>query len=339
MWNVRAPFNSDYSTMSQQLDEASEECSPALDQHLMRTQLLLLDYKQFKAARSIQRFYRGWQVRHLIEKQRHAAIVIQRSWRSFTAMRHFALMAQIHTQTTIVDMFNDSSLKIQKLFRGWWSRKYINNMLYLKNMQFNCLENVLNDCALKLHSLHRSALLPGYYDFCEDHLRTKVDALVTSLSYRLYNRYMANKYATAKSFQAQMRHQFLDSAYWTSVPYPGFSHTWNIETKVYGLREYDVAREFTAESEINYRKKNQLKSTESKLRIRSVHSNENSFCADLIARMKLWHVCEECKLLRSEDLKKINITEILDHIKNRLEELNCNCQRDKHYKNPLQSCK
>jgi len=133
-----------------------------------RTQLLLLDYKQFKAARLIQRNYRGWSVRHMIKKRHRAAIIIQRIWRKYVTNRNLINNLQNTTQSKVLMTFNSSSIKIQALFRGWWSRKYINNMIYLKTIQLNAVEDILHCIIYKLHTLKRTEKLPGLLTFREE---------------------------------------------------------------------------------------------------------------------------------------------------------------------------
>lgn len=68
-------------------------------------------------------------------------------------------------QTNIVTSFNKSSLKIQKTYRGWHSRKFINNMLYLKNIQISALEDIIRTMIYKMHTLNVRNELPGILSF------------------------------------------------------------------------------------------------------------------------------------------------------------------------------
>lgn len=129
------------------------------------TQLLILDYKQFKAARIIQKAIRGWLVRCEMKRRNHAALVIQRTWWRYIGTRSRSSFAQKMLQTKIVDTFNNSSVKIQSLFRGWYSRKYNNNLRYLNIVQVRALEDILRSMALKMYKLNEENKLPGVLSF------------------------------------------------------------------------------------------------------------------------------------------------------------------------------
>lgn len=125
----------------------------------------MLDYKQFKAARLIQKTIRGWLVRRIMERRQNAARVIQRAWWMFKGVRYRTALAQEMLQTNIEKCFNNSSLKIQKMYRGWHSRKFINNMLYLKNTQIKALQDIIRTMVYKMHSFSERNQLPGLLSF------------------------------------------------------------------------------------------------------------------------------------------------------------------------------
>lgn len=128
-------------------------------------QLQLLDYKHFKAARTIQSHFRGWRVRQSMKNRQHAATVLQRAWRLFIGKRCLISTLQEHVQKSILIMFNNASRKIQALFRGWWERKYINNVVFLEEMRLHCMEDLLTGYAYKLHTMMRTQHLPGSMSF------------------------------------------------------------------------------------------------------------------------------------------------------------------------------
>lgn len=129
------------------------------------TQLLILDYKQFKAARIIQKAIRGWLVRMEMKRRNNAALVIQRTWWRYIGKHFRSSLAQQMLQTKIVDTFNNSSIKIQSFFRGWYSRKFDNNFRYLKIVQVRALEDILRCMVLKMCKLNEQNKLPGVLSF------------------------------------------------------------------------------------------------------------------------------------------------------------------------------
>lgn len=132
------------------------------------TKLLILDYKQFKAARLLQKIIRGWLVRHEMKKRNNAALVIQRAWLRYIAKRFRSSMAQQILQTYIVDSFNHKSIKIQALFRGWHSRRRIYNMRHLAIIQKQALEELLTNMVHKMHKINQRNELPGVFSFCDN---------------------------------------------------------------------------------------------------------------------------------------------------------------------------
>lgn len=136
-----------------------------LYKRIYSTQLLILDYKQFKAARIIQKSIRGWLVRMEMKRRNNAALVIQRTWWRYIGKHFRSSLAQQMLQTKIVDTFNNSSIKIQSFFRGWYSRKFDNNFRYLKIVQVRALEDILRCMVLKMCKLNEQNKLPGVLSF------------------------------------------------------------------------------------------------------------------------------------------------------------------------------
>lgn len=125
----------------------------------------MLDYKEFKAARLIQKVFRGWMVRLTMERRRKGAIVIQRAWWRYLGKRYQTSQAQQILQIDIVKIFNNHSIKIQSLYRGWHSRKYLVNMQYLKIIQIRALEDTIRNMAQEMHHLRSRNEMPGVYSF------------------------------------------------------------------------------------------------------------------------------------------------------------------------------
>ncbi|TDG43279.1 hypothetical protein AWZ03_010305 [Drosophila navojoa] len=327
------------------LDNHGSESASSIftvEPYMLRTQLLILDYKQFKSARTIQRHARGFIVRKRIQRQQKSATVIQRAWRRCVAKRHLILFAQERTQESIQIMFHDSCVKIQCYFRGWWSRKYVNNMLFLKNMQLQCLEELIYAYALKLHTMLRTGHLPGYISLCEEPYSSKIADFLTILTYRFYNRYVCNKYMVKRSDREKHRRDFKAAAFTTGLPYMGFNHNsackhwapqYDIVPKEYDNRQYDVLQIFSTQSQMTELQKRFLEK-ERALR-KSIRSGEKEslFCRDVANSMRFWRACDVCKHKVTDSLMGDQFKVYLSNIKLFLEQMqfvaNCNCSLDK----------
>ncbi|XP_017857054.1 PREDICTED: uncharacterized protein LOC108609812 [Drosophila arizonae] len=313
-----------------------------VEQYMLRTQLLLLDYKQFMAARTIQRHVRGFIVRQRMQRELKAAIIIQRAWRRCAAKRHLIIFAQERTQESIQIMYHDSCVKIQSYFRGWWSRKYVNNMLFLKNMQLQCVEELIYAYALKLHTMMRTGHLPGYASLCKEPHSSKVNDLLTILTYRFYNRYVCNKYMVRKSDMEKHRRDFMDAAFRTGLPFMGFNHNsackrwapqYDIMPKEYENREYDILQIFLTQSRMTDLQKRFLEKERALRKSFRYGGKEALFCRDVANSMRFWRACDVCKDKVTDSLMGDQFKNYLSNIKFFLEQMqfvaNCNCSMDK----------
>ncbi|XP_064553765.1 uncharacterized protein LOC135439069 [Drosophila montana] len=311
----------------------------------------LLDYKQFKAARTIQRYYRGWRVRQSMKRMQHASTVMQRTWLRFIGKRHLISIGEELVQESILKMLNKAAIKIQALFRGWWVRKHINNMFYLKEIQLNCIEELLAGYAHSLHNMMRTQQLPGYMSLCKNPHVQRVEDLMETMSYRFYNRYVGTRFVSDRATLEIHRREFRDSKFWNWVPYAGFNHTGEChqpppekQPKTYTVREYDVVQIFTSVGRMTEIKKKKLRAKEDKIRRKShaLCDNERRFCKDLVTRMTAWPMCNACKVKVTDTLLGPNLGEFLDNVKASLEAIhqlgNCNCQRDTIPKGYIQPC-
>ncbi|KAL7740897.1 hypothetical protein ACLKA6_014059 [Drosophila palustris] len=318
-----------------------------LDQHIFRTQLLVLDYKQFKAARHIQRYFRGWKVRHLNRKQKRAAVIIQRAWRKHLTRRNLVINFQNRTQSMILMTYNLSSIKIQALYRGWWSRKHINNMIYLKNIQLNAVEDILHCLSYELHKIKRNEKIPGLLSMRQGNCLRKVEELVSTLTYRLYNRYVEARWIHAKANQEKHRTDFANSVFYTAVPFYGNDDI-NYCTpppsptgvKNYKSRECDFTQAFREANRSVQEHK--VKQPIHKYRNRYIMEKGlrcRLFCKELICGMKHWKIGDEYKLNIPDDIFNGNLQEFIMDLKGYLEALhyveNCNCLRGKKNTDPL----
>lgn len=130
---------------------------------LSRTSLLVQDYLEFKAARSIQCFVRGWLCRTKYKRKRIAAIIIQSEWRRFYCQRLYFRKVEETLQQRIEQHFYCAARKIQALWRGWWVRHHIHDHSRLMRLQLMAGEDLLYCVAFKLHHLLRTHQIPGVY--------------------------------------------------------------------------------------------------------------------------------------------------------------------------------
>ncbi|EDW57616.2 uncharacterized protein [Drosophila virilis] len=334
-------------------DEQDESDDLFIDfkQHQFGPQLQLLDYKQFKAARTIQRHFRGWRVRQSMKIRQHAATVLQRSWRLYISKRHLISTCQERVQKNILIMFNNASLKIQAFFRGWWVRKHINNVFLLKEMQLHSLEDLLTGYAYKLHTMMRTQHLPGLMSFCRNPDMQRMEDLIACMSYRFYNQLVGPKFLSTRAILEMHRRKFADSAFLTWVPYAGFDHIDDCysppsekQSKIYDQREYDIIQIFLPSDHLTENKKKMQWDKEKSIRRKShtLCDKTRRFCKDLVLSMKYWPMCNACKIKVTDRLLGPALGEFLDNVKASLEAIhqvaNCNCQRDTRHEGYFQPC-
>lgn len=128
-----------------------------------RIEILILDYVQFKVARSIQRYVRGWLCHKRYQRMRWAAIIIQREWRCFYYQRRYFRKVEEAVQQAAEQHYNLAATKIQAFYRGWWVRHYIHDHTRLMRLQLLAGEDLLRCVAFKLHHLLRTHQIPGVY--------------------------------------------------------------------------------------------------------------------------------------------------------------------------------
>ncbi|KAM8716611.1 hypothetical protein ACLKA7_003483 [Drosophila subpalustris] len=317
----------------------------ALYNNSLRTQVILLDYKQFKAARSIQKFFRGWQVRNLMEKRRKSAILIQRKWRRFIARRHLEIVAQDRAQEAILIMFENSSVKIQALFRGWWSRKHLHNFLFLESMQTTAVQELLNCMARKLLEIKRNASLPGILSFCDQGCLSKVEDLLSTLSYRMYNSIVAKKSLVTKTNLNRKKEEYKNSKSYTWVPFNGLDcdrpPNWDVVIKSYDHNQQDFANSFVKAQrlvqEIKQRPQAKGSQMDTKKPSQLISVKQQRFCEKMMYKIRKYSVFQEHNLNLSDSLTDVRISEFLDIVKGYLETYNylenCYCKSD-----PKRSC-
>ncbi|KRF99984.1 uncharacterized protein Dwil_GK27432 [Drosophila willistoni] len=92
-----------------------------------------------------------------------AAIVIQKWWRRFFQMNYYYHRTEEIMQKCILDYYHKSATKIQALFRGWWSRKYLYDFFQLKRINIHTLSELLFCIACEMKAMKYKGLLPGVY--------------------------------------------------------------------------------------------------------------------------------------------------------------------------------
>lgn len=77
--------------------------------------------------------------------------------------RRLPPVAEERLQEAVLAYYNLCAVRIQTLFRGWWSRKHIFDLTRLKIMQRLVAEDLIHSVAKVLHTTKGSEMLPGVY--------------------------------------------------------------------------------------------------------------------------------------------------------------------------------
>ncbi|XP_032575347.1 uncharacterized protein LOC116801231 [Drosophila sechellia] len=205
------------------LEEEHEDCI-SLSSDLTRVQSVILDHKQFKAARTIQRYFHGWLVRENYRKLLKSAIIIQKWWRRFEAQRNLLYVAESALQSAVLAHYEKSATLIQTLYRGWWSRKHIFDLTMLKSVQIMLAKDLIHSLLKYLHATKNSEMLPGIYTIRDSSICLEtLEELMATFGFRYYNDHACYKMKETLSMVAQSRKVFTSTSYFTDVPYPGFN--------------------------------------------------------------------------------------------------------------------
>ncbi|EDW89699.2 uncharacterized protein LOC6528955 [Drosophila yakuba] len=196
----------------------------SLSSNLTRVQSVLLDYKQFKAARTIQRYFHRWLVRDHLRKLKKSAVIIQKWWRRFQAQRNLLYVAETALQSASLAHYETSATLIQTLYRGWWSRKHIFDLTMLKSVQNTLAKDLIHTLVKYLHSTKDSDMLPGVYTIRDSGTCLKtLEELMSTFGFRYYNAQACYKMSKTLSIVAQGRKAFTATLHFTDIPYPGFN--------------------------------------------------------------------------------------------------------------------
>ncbi|EDV58069.2 uncharacterized protein LOC6541540 [Drosophila erecta] len=186
-----------------------------------RLKLALLDYKHFNAARTVQRYVRGFLARRHLKRQCDAATTISRWWRGFWVRKSkFSFMQQL-LQQRIIQYHHDMATKIQALFRGWMTRQYFQDFQGMKSLRIQYVEDMLSSLYRKLHRMRKEHLLPGIYALRESDLLSKIEDLSCTFGYRFHNGRVRAAIAMKRSFLNDRRHEFRKGNTYSKAPFPG----------------------------------------------------------------------------------------------------------------------
>ncbi|KAH8252353.1 hypothetical protein KR038_008263, partial [Drosophila bunnanda] len=302
-----------------------------------RTSLLLLDYKQYKATRTIQQCWRRFHNRCKFRNRTKAAITIQRWWRGFSVRnKHFSFVENM-LQEKIVRHYNDSATKIQALYRGWRIRQTVHDNSRLRKMQICAAEDLLNCVAFKLHHLLRTYAIPGVYSLRNSNCLSRVEKLLASLHFRFRNGRIKSQIAgneddqRAGENECQRKAPASQTQYWSQCKshcYDYLKVSKDMDRRMYRIIEmYDAAQKEKGALMKKSLKKKPNKNLLEKVK-KSAERNKRDFCGDVIASMRRWNFLVENKINVDKNVFRNpeNLEKFLTEISELTQEYeNCSC--------------
>ncbi|EDV56756.1 uncharacterized protein Dere_GG20062 [Drosophila erecta] len=341
-----APPSGDFGSGVFEPQSGSIESSKCRMQILSRTGMLVLDYKQYKAARTIQQNWRRFYYRNYFKHLRRAAITIQRWWRGFSVRNNHTRLVENLLQKRVEEHHRRAATKIQALFRGWVSRLTIHDHSKLLRKQVCAAEDLLNCVAFKLHHLLRTFAIPGVYSLKNSNCMSRIEKLLASLHFRFHNGRVKSQLAKTVAARSRDKEAFKKSSKYSKVPFEGARY-WsqckpkcdaalkmckNIDRRMYRIIEiYDASqREAQAalvEKNRAYRKQKGLMKNIKK----AAEKSKRDFCGDVIASMRRWKILVDNELSvgknifrNPENLERF-IAEISEYA-NEFENCTCYCR-------------
>ncbi|ALC39898.1 CG13544 [Drosophila busckii] len=341
-----------YLSFDVDFEHLEEESEPQPVANYTRTQLLVLDYKQFIAARRIQTAWRGHSTRKLGRQRWEAAITIQRWWRGFQVRQRFACRMEQRLQQALLDHYNEAATKIQALFRGWWVRQTVHDMHSLYRMQLCAAEELLSCVAQKLHYLLRTYSIPGVYSLRNSHCLSRVEKLLSSMNYRFHNDRMRFQQARKAAIVAAQRREYNNAFNHTKVPFPGPNYLgicepacdeWLRSGGEMDRRMYQIIAEYEKSAMDKQVVKVHRTLAERKLRrhIEEVlyrqSKEKHDFCGDVIRSMRKWKIWQDNQITISTNVFRTPelLQSFLDEVSELWEEMEGNC----HCGTPLTICR
>ncbi|KAH8398940.1 hypothetical protein KR222_000112 [Zaprionus bogoriensis] len=304
-------LSSSNSSTSQQIKVSNIE--PVIS----RTPLLILDYVQFLAARTIQRHWRGFANRQKSWREWHAAVTIQRWWRGFYVRRMYVKKLEDRLQKTLLDHYNKSATMIQALFRGWWIRQTVHDVYALHRMQACAAADLLNCVACKLHYLMRTYSIPGVYSLRHSRCLSRVEKLLASINYRFHNQHVAIDMLSRQATVNAKRQQFRDAKFATNVPYNGPNYkgickphceefmrkTKDMDRRMFTIiSAYDKSLVDTSAKKVHSSLIDRRRRRQLRLLLEKRDKRRSTFCADVIASMRRWKMLDGRKLTIAKDV-------------------------------------
>ncbi|KAH8394155.1 hypothetical protein KR215_000836, partial [Drosophila sulfurigaster] len=290
-----------------------------------RTCLLIIDYKQFLAARCIQRAWRRYYARRPNRKD-WAAIKIQRWWRGYATRNNYLKLVENMLHERLWAHYNRSATKIQALFRGWLVRQTVHDAYSLQNFLFFRLI---------------------FFYFCFSCL-SKVEKLLTSTTFRFHNDRARYYQMHMANLMKNRRDEFKRNKFRTAVPFkgPNFNTGCNLtcEESAFGIkymdaRMYKIIKEYETGKIDDKIKKVHRTLADRKYRkhvedmiSRTVNASQN-FCGDVIESMRKWRIWDDNNLKISENVFRTPemLNNFLDEAAILIDQLNdvpCYCRID-----------
>ncbi|KAH8238986.1 hypothetical protein KR038_011542, partial [Drosophila bunnanda] len=182
---------------------------------------VLLEHKQFLAARIIQSHVRGWLFRTIFRRQNLAATTISKWWRGYWLRSNQFAGIEAELQVLLIKYYNDMANKVQALFRGWQTRMKYQDFQGMQQLRMQNAEDMLSSLAKVLHEMRKDRLLPGIYGLRGTDLIHKIEGLSLTFGYRFHNGRMRAAIAQRQALLAKRRKDFQKAMLYTLAPFPG----------------------------------------------------------------------------------------------------------------------
>ncbi|KAH8251410.1 hypothetical protein KR032_011176 [Drosophila birchii] len=293
-----------------------------------RLECVKLEYKQFLAARIIQKHIRGWLYRVISRRQNWAATTISRWWRGYWVRHNRFAVIEAQLQQSLIDYYNHMATKVQSLFRGWQTRKECQDFEGMKQLRIQYAEDMVSTLAKVLHKMRKASLLPGIYGLRGSGLMKKIEGLSFTFGYRFHNGRVRAAIAQRRAKLARQRHDFQKALLYTMGPFPGpdvpfeLAPDFNVGKRI-GTQQQRVYLLYDKASRDRHFKDMQLK-VSARLRETMAHTREeirSRFCRDLVKR-----AIQDAFHLPSHYRFSGMIQNFMEDLIYILEEHNCYCQ-------------
>ncbi|XP_046387185.1 spermatogenesis-associated protein 17-like isoform X2 [Ischnura elegans] len=166
-------------------------------------------FKYYRAARCIQRHFRGYMTRQYVKVLIAAATTIQKYWRGKICRRQYEKLLEASKAEELQSAYDQYATLIQKMWRGYLSRKlqfdyyqyrgYVlrineinkKTLLDLENHRMALLQAEKNECEKEaslwkkkllreLHPMVRTALVPGIFSLPDSHDLSEAEKIIAS---------------------------------------------------------------------------------------------------------------------------------------------------------------